>query len=122
MHALVADFMTLRTGHLLKVWAALSLGWAVGWSWYYHLDSCRALHDGENTTIGWHCDGPVGATGQHEIVPLIVMVAVIAGLPLAVLVAGLALRLLTPLGAPTIRSPEAAARDAAARGKSASNP
>ena len=109
--------MTLGTGFLLKIWAALSFCWAVGWSWYYHLDSCRALHDCENTTIGWHCDGPVCASGEHTIVPLIVMVAVIVGLPLAVLVAGIALRLLASL-----RSPEAAARDAAARGKSASNP
>lgn len=109
--------MTLRTGSLLKIWAALALCWAVGWSWYYHLDSCRALHDGENTTIGWHCDGPVGASGEHTLVPLVVMVAAIVGLPIAVLVAGIALRLLM-----SVRTPEAATRDATARGKSASNP
>jgi hypothetical protein len=89
----------------------------VGWSWYYHLDSCRSLHAGEDTAIGWHCDGPVGATGGHEMVPLLVMVAVIIGLPLAVLVAGLALRLIAP-----VKSPEAAGPDAAARSKSASTP
>jgi hypothetical protein len=87
--------MNIRSGLILKAWAALSVSWAVGWSWYYHLDSCRTLHAGEDTAIGWHCDGPVGSGGGYEMVPLLVMVAVIVGIPLAVLLAGIALRLLT---------------------------
>ena len=44
--------------------------------------------------MGWHCDGPVAEAGEYEIVPLVVMVAVIIGVPIAVLLTGVAIRLL----------------------------
>jgi hypothetical protein len=44
--------------------------------------------------MGWHCDGPVAEAGGYEIVPLVVVVAVIIGIPIAVLLMGVAIRLL----------------------------
>ena len=44
--------------------------------------------------MGWHCDGPVAEAGGYEMVPLVVVVAVIIGIPIAVLLLGIAIRLL----------------------------
>lgn len=86
--------MNRTIGHkMIKVWIVLSACWVGFWSWYYHLPSCGS-HPGEDATIGWHCDGPVAEGGSYEIVPLVVMVAVIIGVPIAVLLMGVAIRLL----------------------------
>jgi hypothetical protein len=79
---------------MLKVWIALSACWVGFWSWYYRLPSCGSLHLGEDVNIGWHCDGPATESGGYEKVSLVVMVAVIIGVPLAVLLTGVAIRLL----------------------------
>jgi hypothetical protein len=44
--------------------------------------------------MGWLCNGPVAEAGEYELVPLVVVVAVIIGVPLAVLLTGVAIRLL----------------------------
>jgi hypothetical protein len=44
--------------------------------------------------MGWHCHGSVAEAGDSEIVPLVVMVAMIIGVPIAVLLTGIAVRLL----------------------------
>jgi hypothetical protein len=79
---------------MIKAWLAFSACWIRFWSWYYRILSCGSLHPGEDADIGWHCDGPVAETGGYEIVPLVVMVAVIIGVPLAVFLTGVAIRLL----------------------------
>jgi len=79
---------------MIKAWFAFSVCWVGFWSWYYHVPSCGSLHLGEAANIGWHCDGPVAEAGEYEIVPLVVMVAVIIGVPIAVLLMGVAIRLL----------------------------
>jgi len=68
------------------------LCWAGFWSWYYRVLSCGRLHGDEPISLGWHCDGPILADGEYYVVPLPVMVAVMIGIPLAVLVVGFALR------------------------------
>jgi hypothetical protein len=80
---------------MIKAWFAFSACWVGFWSWYYDVPSCGSLHHlGEATNIGWHCDGPVAEAGEYEIVPLVVIVAVIIGVPIAVLLMGVAIRLL----------------------------
>jgi hypothetical protein len=82
----------MNLGRLLfRIWIAVSLCWIVAWSWYYHVFSCGPVHDGEVADLGWHCDGPPAADGQYLVVPLPVMVAVIVGIPIAVLFAGVSL-------------------------------
>jgi hypothetical protein len=82
-------------GHeMIKAWFACSACWVGFWSWYYHVLSCGSLHLGEAADMGWHCDGPVAEAGGYEMVPLVVVVAVIIGIPIAVLLTGVALRLL----------------------------
>ena len=49
------------------------------------------MHEGEAANLGWHCDSPAAFGGQYAIFSLPVMLAVIVGVPLAVLVAGIAL-------------------------------
>jgi hypothetical protein len=44
--------------------------------------------------MGWQCTGPVAEAGEYELVPLVVVVAVIIGIPVAVLLTGVAIRLL----------------------------
>jgi hypothetical protein len=44
--------------------------------------------------MGWQCNGPVAEAGEYELVPLVVVAAVIIGVPLAVLLTGVAIRLL----------------------------
>ena len=70
---------------MIKAWFALSACWVGVWSWYYDIPSCGS---------GWHCDGPVAEAGEYEIVPLVVMVAMMIGVPIAVLLTGVAIRLL----------------------------
>jgi hypothetical protein len=79
---------------MIKVWFAFSACWVGFWSWYYHVPSCGSPHLGEAANLGWHCDGPVAEAGGYEIVPLVVIVAVIVGVPIAVLLTGVAIRLL----------------------------
>ena len=79
---------------MIKVWFAFSACWVGFWSWYYHVPSCGSPHPGEAANLGWHCDGPVAEAGGYEIVPLVVIVAVIIGIPIAVLLMGVAIRLL----------------------------
>ena len=82
-------------GHkMIKAWFAFSAGWVVFWCWYFHVLSCGTLHLGEPADMGWHCDGPVAEAGGYEMVPLVVLVAVIIGIPIAVLLLGIAIRLL----------------------------
>jgi hypothetical protein len=81
-----------RRRWLLWAWIVVSLGWAGFWSWYYRILSCGPLHEGESTGIGWHCDGPPAAGGGYEVIPVPVVVAVVVGLPIAVLIAGIAIR------------------------------
>jgi hypothetical protein len=76
---------------LFRVWIAASVCWIGAWSWYYHILSCAPLHEGEAANLGWHCDSPAALDGQYAIFSLPVMLAVIVGIPLAVLVAGIAL-------------------------------
>jgi hypothetical protein len=85
--------MTVRRA-LIGAWAVLSLCWVGFWSWHYHVISCGPTHAGESFSIGWHCDGPVLAGGDYEIVPIVVILASIIGIPLAILFAGIALRLI----------------------------
>jgi hypothetical protein len=79
---------------MIKAWFALSVCWVGFWSWYYDVPSCGSLHLGEAANMGWHCDGPVAQAGGYEILPLVVVVAVIIGIPIAVLLMGTAIRLL----------------------------
>jgi hypothetical protein len=79
---------------MIKAWFAFSACWIGFWSWYYDIASCAPLHLGEDMSTGWHCHGPVAEAGDSEIVPLVVMVAVIIGVPIAVLLTGVAIRLL----------------------------
>jgi hypothetical protein len=79
---------------LLIVWSVFAACWAFGWGWYYDLPSCGDLHPGETADIGWHCDGPLGAIEGYEIVPLLIMAAIIVGVPIAVFCAGMAIRFL----------------------------
>ena len=79
---------------MIKAWFALSAGWVAFWSWYFHVLSCGPLHLGEAAEMGWHCDGPVAEAGGYEMVPLVVAAAVIIGIPIAVLLLGIAIRLL----------------------------
>jgi hypothetical protein len=43
----------------------------------------RPRYEGEASSFGWHCDGPVLSGGDYNILPLAVMVAVIIGIPVA---------------------------------------
>ena len=79
---------------MIKVWLACSACWIGFWSWYYRIPFCGSLHPGEDAQIGWHCDGPATEASGYEIVPLVVLVAVIIGVPIAVLLTGVAIRLL----------------------------
>jgi len=45
----------------------------------------------EAANLGWHCDSAAAFDGQYDIYSLPVMLAVIVGIPLAILVAGIAL-------------------------------
>jgi hypothetical protein len=74
-----------------RVWIAASVCWIGAWSWYYHLPSCAPLHEGEVANLGWHCDSPAVFDGQYDIYSLPEMLAVIVGIPLAILVAGISL-------------------------------
>jgi hypothetical protein len=65
--------------------------WIGAWCWYYHIFSCAPLHEGEVTNLGWHCDSPPTFDGQYYLFPLPVMLAVIVGIPLAILAAGISL-------------------------------
>jgi hypothetical protein len=76
---------------LFLVWSAASVCWIGGWGWYYHLPSCGSVHEGEAANLGWHCDSPVVFDGRYDIYSLPVMLAVIIGIPLAILVAGISL-------------------------------
>ena len=77
---------------LIGLWMAASLCWMGAWSWYYRILSCGPRHEGEAGGLGWHCDGPPTVDGQYYLVPLPVMAAVIVGIPVATLLAGIALR------------------------------
>ena len=79
---------------MIKAWFAFSACWVGFWSWYYDIPSCGSLHLEEAASIGWHCDGPVAEAGGYEMVPLLVVAAVIIGIPIAVLLMGVAIRLL----------------------------
>jgi len=79
---------------LIGAGAVLSLCWVGFWSWHYDVVSCGQMHAGESFSIGWHCDGPVLAGGDYEIIPIAVILAPIIGIPLAILFAGIALRLI----------------------------
>jgi hypothetical protein len=68
---------------LIAAWVIFSAGWIGAWSWYYNLPSCGPVHEGEASSFGWHCDGPVLSGGDYNILPLAVMVAVIIGIPVA---------------------------------------
>ena len=57
----------------------------------YQLPSCAPMHEGEAANLGWHCDSPAMFDGQYDIYSLPVMLAVIVGIPLAILVAGISL-------------------------------
>jgi hypothetical protein len=70
--------MKWRLG-MIKAWFAFSACWVGFWSWYYDIASCGPLHLGEDTNMGWHCHGSVAEAGDSEIVPLVVMVAMIIG-------------------------------------------
>lgn len=76
---------------IFRVWIALSVCWIGAWSWYYHIPSCAQLHEGEVTNLGWHCDSVSTVGGQYQLFPLPVMLAVIVGVPLAILAAGVSL-------------------------------
>jgi hypothetical protein len=68
---------------LIAAWVVFSACWISTWSWYYNLISCGRVHEGEADNFGWHCDGPILAGGDYNILPFAVMVAVIIGIPLA---------------------------------------
>ena len=68
---------------LIATWVVFSACWIGAWSWYYNLPSCGPLHEGEATSVGWHCDGPILAEGDYNILPLAVMMAVVVGVPIA---------------------------------------
>jgi len=82
---------TILTRTIFRVWIAASVCWIGAWSWYYHIPSCAPLHEGEVTNLGWHCDSPTAFDGQYYLYPLPVMLAVIVGIPLAILAAGISL-------------------------------
>ena len=90
----VLDVLTKGRFEMIKAWFVLSACWVGFWSWYYDVASCGSLHLGEAAEMGWHCDGPVAEAGDYELVPLVVVAAVIIGVPLAVLLTGVAIRLL----------------------------
>ena len=75
---------------IFRIWIAVSVCWIGAWSWYYRILSCAPLHEGEVMNLGWHCDSPAAADGQYYILPFPVMLAVIVGVPLAILAAGIA--------------------------------
>jgi hypothetical protein len=79
---------------MIKAWFVLSACWIGFWSWYYDVLSCGPLHLEEAANMGWHCDGRVAEAGEYELVPLVVVAAVIIGVPIAVLLTGVAIRLL----------------------------
>jgi hypothetical protein len=79
---------------MIKAWFVLSACWVGFWSWYYDVPSCGSLPLGEAANMGWQCNGPVAEAGEYELVPLVVVAAVIIGVPLAVLLTGVAIRLL----------------------------
>jgi hypothetical protein len=79
---------------LLVAWFVFTACWVLGWGWYYDLPSCGELHPGETGDIGWHCDSPIDTAYGYEVVPLLIMAAVIVGVPCAVFVAGAAIRFL----------------------------
>ena len=79
---------------MIKAWFVLSACWVGFWSWYYDVPSCDSFHLGETATTGWHCNGPLAEAGQYELVPLAIVAAVIIGVPIAVLLTGVAIRLL----------------------------
>lgn len=87
--------MSVRTELMRRIvflaWAAVSVCWIGAWSWYYRLPSCAPMHEGEAANIGWHCDSPAVRDGHYNVFSFPVMLAVIVGVPLAVLAAGTAL-------------------------------
>lgn len=74
---------------LLRVWILACAIWIVAWSWYYHIPSCASHHEGEAANLGWHCDSPSAPAENFFTLPE--MLAIILGIPLAVLAAGAAL-------------------------------
>ncbi len=89
----MADRTTWRR-RLLVAWLVLSAGWVVVLSWYYDLLSCGEVHPGEATSIGWHCDSRLGVEGDYQLVPALIIVAVIVGVPVAVFMIGWAVQVL----------------------------
>jgi len=79
---------------LLAGWTVFVACWVFAWAWYYDLPSCGELHPGETADIGLHCDGPIGKVDGYEIVPLLIIAAVIVGVPIAIFFAGVAIRFL----------------------------
>ena len=79
---------------MIVAWAVLSACWVLGWAWYYHLPSCGEVHAGEGTDIGWHCHERLGLGGDSEVIPALVMAAVIVGVPIATFFTALAIRFL----------------------------
>jgi hypothetical protein len=79
---------------MIKAWSVLSACWVGFWSWYYDVPACVSLPPGEAANTGWLCNAPVAQGGEYELVPLVVVVAVIIGIPVAVLLTGIAIRLL----------------------------
>jgi hypothetical protein len=79
---------------MIKAWFVLSACWVGFWSWYYDVPSCDSFHLGETATTGWLCNGPLAEAGEYELVPLAIVAAVIIGVPIAVLLTGVAIRLL----------------------------
>jgi hypothetical protein len=79
---------------IIKAWSVISTCWVGFWSWYYDVPSCGSLPLGETANTGWLCNGPAAQAGEHELVPLVVVAAVIIGIPVAVLLTGIAIRLL----------------------------
>ena len=79
---------------MINAWFVLSACWVGFWSWYYDVPSCGSFHPEGAASTGWVCNGPVAGAGEYERLPLAVVAAVIIGVPIAVLLTGVAIRLL----------------------------
>ena len=80
---------------MIKAWFVLSACWVGFWSWYYDVPSCGSSPSGRGRNHGMALQWARSRKqAQYELVPLVIVAAVIIGVPVAVLLTGVAIRLL----------------------------